>query len=565
MILDKILFLLIIFLKIFLFPTSQSTDFEVHRNWKSITNTLPISEWYFYSDNKWTLDYPPLFAYMEYVLGKISKFFDSNITNITKFNYDSIKCIIFLRTTVLLGDVFLFFSINFLCKALNLPFIKYFILLFSIQFYAGLVIIDNMHFQYNGILFGLLLISIGFIAKKKYIFGAIFYFVCLCMKHIFIYFAPAYFLFYLKYIIINNIKKKRFKFLIKKVILIGLSFCIILIITFLPFIAISIRDKNLDQFIQIKNRLFPVQRGLLHTYWAPNFWALYSFIDKIFYFSYTKKFPFLKDICSILLKYKGNNNINEKRNISSLGSTENGVSKETGFDILPDIDIKKTNIIIIIFILIYFIKYFYFEKKKNKKEKIKNNKIKEFIKHCICFNLIFFNFGYQVHEKAFLNISILSIIYYIITVHKEIKIIKKDKEELKEKKYFSDILTKLSLMIVIEGIVAQLPLIHEAKDYLVKVGITLFYIFVSKAILFNKNNNSIIMAFINFRIISYVILSLVLDFLITFQKHFNIDSNLFLMKILNYIKNRYSFLYLLLFSINGAILTQIIFIILLIY
>ena len=41
--------------------------------------------------------------------------------------------------------------------------------------YIESVDMSNMHFQYNGILFGLFFISLGYIAKKKYTHGAIFY------------------------------------------------------------------------------------------------------------------------------------------------------------------------------------------------------------------------------------------------------------------------------------------------------------------------------------------------------------------------------------------------------
>jgi hypothetical protein len=81
------------------------------------------------------------------------------------------------------------------------------------------------------------------------------------------------------------------------------------------------------------------------------------------------------------LKYK---DYNYKRNTSSTGAGENGVSKPTGFDILPDISMKTTNVIIVTFIIIYYMKYYYKksqEKKVEKKNKNNSGKIKEFIQH----------------------------------------------------------------------------------------------------------------------------------------------------------------------------------------
>ena len=78
------------------------------------------------------------------------------------------------------------------------------------------------------------------------------------------------------------------------------------------------------------------------------------------------------------MKFK-ENNYNYKRNTSSKGAGNKGVSQETGFDILPDINMKTTNII---------------SNEKKIKIKIKANKIKikikEFLQLCIISCLIFF-------------------------------------------------------------------------------------------------------------------------------------------------------------------------------
>ena len=523
---EYILFIVILSIKCLLFNTNQSTDFEVHRNWKALTTSLPIKEWYINNLNIWTLDYPPLFAYMEFILGMISKLFDENITDLKKINYSSDTCKFYMRCTVLIGDFLMFYSLKKLSNNLNLSTKNLTILIGSIQGFAGLIIVDNIHFQYNAILFSLFFLSINYIISDNFILGAFYYIIALCMKHIFIYMAPAYLIYYLKFLVLSNLKNKPMK-VFKDILLIVITMVSIILLTFSPFLYVCYKEKSINQLIHIKDRLFPFQRGLLHSYWAPNFWALYSFADKILFF------------------LKNKNSEYKKRNISALGATSpNGVTQETGFDILPDITSNFSNLIVISLIFVYISKTIFFEKNNIDK---KENKLKLFLKYCIMSNLIFFNFGYQVHEKAFIIISLMTLIYVIVN-------------DLSKK---MDCISILSFLLVLIGVLAQIPLIHDYRDYFTKIIIVFCYICFVKIMIFNENSihKSIIY---NLVLFGYIFVSIILDFNTIFKEQFNYNLNKYLLQLGN-INKKFPFISLMLYSVISSIMTQICFIIMLIF
>ena len=297
-------------LKVLLLPAYKSTDFEVHRNWLAITHSLPIKQWYYEATSEWTLDYPPAFAAFEWLLSQPASLIDRAMLDVKNLNYESWSTVAFQRTTVILTELVLVFALHWYTS--NSPAStrkQAHAVALSILLSPGLLIIDHIHFQYNGFLYGILILSIAMLRTPStmWIGGALFA-LLLSLKHIYLYLAPAYFVYLLRACAFDPKNIFRLQFL--NILKLGTSLAVILGGAFGPFIYWG-------QLEQLKSRLFPFSRGLCHAYWAPNIWALYSFTDRILISA------------SRYLKL----NVNKE----AVNSVTRGLVGDTSFAVLPNI------------------------------------------------------------------------------------------------------------------------------------------------------------------------------------------------------------------------------------
>lgn len=92
-------------LRLLLLPSYHSTDMEVHRNWLAITHSLPLSEWYFDTGSEWTLDYPPLFAWFQWLLAQPARFLCPELLQLHNLNNASWPVKLYLRGTVIVSEL----------------------------------------------------------------------------------------------------------------------------------------------------------------------------------------------------------------------------------------------------------------------------------------------------------------------------------------------------------------------------------------------------------------------------------------------------------------------------
>jgi alpha-1,3-glucosyltransferase len=82
---------------------------------------------------------------------------------------------------------------------------------------AGLIIVDNIHFQYNSLMLGILIYSISCAFTKSYLHLTFAFSILILMKHLFITLIPVYAVFLLRtYCRIQRNNSEKFRFSIGK-------------------------------------------------------------------------------------------------------------------------------------------------------------------------------------------------------------------------------------------------------------------------------------------------------------------------------------------------------------
>lgn len=339
----------------------------MHRNWLALTNSLPVNEWYFEKTSEWTLDYPPFFAYFEWAMSQAARFVDPEMLKVFNLEYDSWRTIYFQRATVILTELVLAYALHLYVETSPMSTKRAArVAALSIFLSPGLLIIDHIHFQYNGFMYGLLILSLVLARKKSTLLLSGLVFAALLMfKHIYLYLAPAYFVYLLRVYCLGA--KSVFHIKFWNCVKLGTGILAIFGLALGPFAYWS-------QMPQLLSRLFPFSRGLCHAYWAPNMWAMYSFTDRVLIYLA----PYLK--LSV--------------NKEALHSVTRGLVGDTSFAVLPEITPSMTFGLTLLFQTIPLIRLFFLPDWDT------------FVGAVTLCAYASFLFGWHVHEKAILLILI---------------------------------------------------------------------------------------------------------------------------------------------------------------
>ncbi len=163
------------------------------------------------------------------------------------------------------------------------------------------------------------------------------------------------------------------------------------VVTLIPFF-VSLAPLAIDGFrheagplgvlSQMVQRLFPFSRGLIHAYWAPNVWALWTFADRILV-KLLPRIPALRGLlpASFAARYNA-------AAASGFASASRGLVENITFGVLPEITPSTCFLLTLTCMSIYMVKLW------------QTPTYRSFLASVSLCGFASFLFGWHVHEKA---------------------------------------------------------------------------------------------------------------------------------------------------------------------
>ncbi|KIJ37416.1 glycosyltransferase family 57 protein [Sphaerobolus stellatus SS14] len=343
------------FVKVMLFPAYRSTDFEVHRNWLAITHSLPISKWYYDTTSEWTLDYPPFFAYFEWILSLPAALIDPKIVDVNNLGYDAWSVVAYQRTTVILTELVLGAAVLRFIKGATNPDVQRIISISLFLHPGGIMLLRCGHLGEDRWLSVSLLGDLQLMRKERVVEC-----VCVCRRGICLRHGRRG---------IGGAWNRARRPNLKNFLSLANSVILIFVLSLGPFLLMG-------QITQLLSRLFPFTRGLNHAYWAANVWALVTALDRV------------------LLRFVKNTAASIAVNASGVSSTSRGLVGDTVFAVLPNIKPIQTFLITITCQTAFLTKLWFVPTYRS------------FLMALTLCGYASFMFGWHVHEKAVLLILV---------------------------------------------------------------------------------------------------------------------------------------------------------------
>ncbi|KAG0223021.1 Glucosyltransferase-like protein [Actinomortierella wolfii] len=238
-----------------------------------LTLHRPVREWYWYTDNWWGLDYPPLSAYASWIVGFIGdKINPEWYAWKTSRGYESPEAKEYMRISVLVFELVVYTTsvIVFTRRWLvNKPWSRQHTLLLLILLQPGLILIDHGHFQYNSVMLGLTVWAVDCFLADQDVLGSVFFCLALSFKQMALYYSPAVFGY-----LLGKCLRQGFLGCIWKLIKLGVTVVLTLGIMFAPWL------QSKEDILQVAQRIFPVFRGLYEDKVA-NVWCALNVVVKL--------------------------------------------------------------------------------------------------------------------------------------------------------------------------------------------------------------------------------------------------------------------------------------------